>query len=299
MNNYIDTLTNHLKPFKSMEIDLILGGGAFNGSYIQGTLYYLKSLCDKKRISINRISGCSIGSLLAYLFIIDKIHLCNKVYRIAYSCFVKHGNIQHFYKIINFLKKHEPTNVLELVNKKLYISYHNVKTQKYFVKSTYSNKDEMYETILMSSHISFIINGNIFYKNVYFDGILPYVFVKKRNKMRLHIDILTFDKIHNAINIVNEHSNSHRLLCGVLDIHMFFAKKSSTNMCSFVEDWNMTDYLSNYFKHVIRYCVFQVLIITYYIHSMLKDKMIKNIKSTLFHKLCILILKEIIKHYNT
>lgn len=299
MKSYVEKLTNHLKPFSKIEIDLIISGGAFNGSYLEGSLGYLRCLCKKNRIKINRISGCSIGSLLAYLFIIDKIHLSKKIYRIAYSCFTKHGTIHHLYKIIELLKKHQPINVLKLVNNKLFISYHNVKTRKHVVKSNYKSEDEIYDAILKSSHLSFIVNGDIFYKNVYFDGILPYNFKKRKNTMRLYLDILTLDKICNAINVVNEKSNSHRELCGIIDTHMFFVKKTSTNMCSFIENWTYSDYLNNYFKCYLRCIIFYLFIVIYNIHLSLKNKIIQSIKSTLFYKLYLLNLKEIIKHYNT
>ncbi len=56
------------------EIDLVLDGGAFNGAYLLGALYYLKEMEKKQLLSINRISGCSVGACGAILYL-SKIHL--------------------------------------------------------------------------------------------------------------------------------------------------------------------------------------------------------------------------------
>ena len=47
-----------------MNIDLILDGGAFGGSYTLGSMYYLQELVVRNKIVINRISGVSIGSIM-------------------------------------------------------------------------------------------------------------------------------------------------------------------------------------------------------------------------------------------
>ena len=47
MDNLPENITNRKKPLK---LDLILGGGAFNGSYILGALFFLKELERKKYI---------------------------------------------------------------------------------------------------------------------------------------------------------------------------------------------------------------------------------------------------------
>ena len=51
MENLPENIKNRKKPLK---IDLVLSGGAFNGSYILGALYFLKELEREKYIIIKK-----------------------------------------------------------------------------------------------------------------------------------------------------------------------------------------------------------------------------------------------------
>ena len=46
-----------------------MDGGAFSGSYILGALYYIKKMEETNHVKVNKLSGCSIGSLLCIIFI--------------------------------------------------------------------------------------------------------------------------------------------------------------------------------------------------------------------------------------
>lgn len=59
------------------EIDLVLEGGAFNGSYEIGILLYIKELEKRNKLKVNRISGTSVGAILGVAYILDKINLFN------------------------------------------------------------------------------------------------------------------------------------------------------------------------------------------------------------------------------
>ena len=68
MKEYINKLIDNLRlkpnqPNQSnkIEIDLILDGGAFSGSYLIGNLLYFKELERRNIVEIKRFSGCSIG----------------------------------------------------------------------------------------------------------------------------------------------------------------------------------------------------------------------------------------------
>jgi predicted acylesterase/phospholipase RssA len=60
----------------------VLDGGVFNGSYHVGALYFLKEMERRNYIKINRISGCSVGSIVAFLYYIDSLDLMPKLYEI-------------------------------------------------------------------------------------------------------------------------------------------------------------------------------------------------------------------------
>ena len=76
IDNYINQLlenVNHENIPKN--IDLVLQGGAFNGSYMIGCLLYLKQMEEKKLIYVDRVSGCSIGAVLGLCFLTNKIEI--------------------------------------------------------------------------------------------------------------------------------------------------------------------------------------------------------------------------------
>ena len=52
----IDNLPDSIKNAKEpLVLDLVLDGGAFNGSYLVGALYFLKEMEKRKYVKINRI----------------------------------------------------------------------------------------------------------------------------------------------------------------------------------------------------------------------------------------------------
>ena len=69
----------------------------------------------------------------------------------------------------------------------------------------------------------------------------------KKQKI-LYLDLFGYDKLLHMICIKNEKTNIHRILSGMLDIHTFFIKQSNTQMCSYVNDWNIINKIHNYIK---------------------------------------------------
>ena len=68
-----------------MNIDIVLEGGAFNGSYLAGCLIYLKELEKRNYIKIHKLSACSVGTLISLAYFIEDKELISKVYNIAYN----------------------------------------------------------------------------------------------------------------------------------------------------------------------------------------------------------------------
>lgn len=129
LNEYINYLIENInKNNIHNEIDLVLDSGAFNGSYMIGCLLYLKSMEEKKLIQINRISGCSIGSILGLCFIFNKIDVA-----------IKNG-----IKMMQFIRKTQDLTLLDknfdsiideiiadfdvkMLENKLFITYFDIK----------------------------------------------------------------------------------------------------------------------------------------------------------------------------
>ena len=80
----IDNLPDDLKNSKApLRLDLILDGGIFNGSYLVGALYFLKEMEKRNYVTVERISGCSIGSIVAFLYFIDALDVMPQLYDIV------------------------------------------------------------------------------------------------------------------------------------------------------------------------------------------------------------------------
>lgn len=291
VNKLIENLPDEIKNRKTpLVIDLVLDGGIFNGSYLVGALCFLKEMEKRNYIKIDRISGCSIGSIIGFLYFIDNLEVMPQLYNLVQSEFKKCYNLKVMKTIKNMLKDFVPEDICEKVNKRLFICYNNVIKRKKIVKSTYKNVDEIYNSIIKSCFIPYLIDGNYLYENKYIDGITPYVFNKVINKKILYLDLFGYDKIGNLINIKNEKTNYHRILSGLLDIHSFFIKNSTTQMCSYVNDWNYFNNICNYVKLLIeKICVYVI-----YIFILFKNNISKEQKESLLFKIISKISQDLI-----
>lgn len=285
INEYVNKLIENLpdeikKRDKPESIDLILDGGLFNGSYLVGALYFLKEMEKRKYIKIERISGCSIGSVVAFLYYIDALDEMPKLYDLV------NNEFKNSYKLntIKELKKHLieriPEDICKKVNGNLFISYYNIKKGTKKVKSVYKNIDDIIHTIIRSSFVPYLIDGNILYENKYMDGINPFIF-KERDKKILFLDLFGNDKLGCLINVRNEKTNYHRILSGLLDIHTFFIKQSKTPMCSYVNEWTLSNQCFNYIKIIIeKFCVYLIKLVI-----LLKNKIPDEFREMVIYKI--------------
>ena len=297
VNKLIENLPDDIKNGENpLHIDLVLDGGVFNGSYLVGALYFLKEMEKRNYIKIERISGCSVGSIVAFLYYIDGLDLMPKIYDIVNKDFRKTYKLGFIKELKKYLADHIPTDICEKINNKFFITYHNIKKGSKPVKSTYKNVDDILVTILKSCYIPVLIDGNILYDNKCMDGINPYIFNKEPNKKILYLDLFGYDKICNLINVKNEKSNFHRILSGLLDIHSFFIKKSNTPMCSFVNDWNFINVGFNYLKFLVEkfciYCIYFLILIKDRLNDGFKDTIFYKILSKITHDIFIIILEN-------
>jgi len=294
INEYVKklilNLPNEIKNVKEpILIDLVLDGGVFNGSYLVGALFFLKEMENQNFIKIDRISGCSVGSIIAFLYYIDCLELMSKFYEIIYNDFKESFNLKLIKDLKKLLGEHIPDKICEKVNNKFYITYYNIKKGCKVIKSVFKNEDELLCSIIKSCFVPFLIDGNILYQNKYVDGVNPFIFEKEHNKKILYLDLFGLDKIGNLLNVKNERSNYHRILSGLLDIHTFFIKKSNTQMCSFKEDWSILNYSFIYIK-----CLFEkICIYLIYIMIFIKENTPEKWKDTIIAKIIIKIVQDI------
>ena len=298
INEYVNRLIENLPDdTKTLQkIDLVLDGGLFNGSYLVGALYFLKEMEKRNYLKIERISGCSIGSVIAFLYYIDALDIMSKLYELANNEFKNDFKLKIVKKLKFYLNDRIPDDICSKVNGKLFICYNDIKKHKKIVKSTYKNVDEIMDAIVKSSFLPFLIDNNMFYKKKYVDGMNAYIFNKNKDKKILHMELFSLDKFTYAINIKNEKTNFHRIMTGLLDIHCFFIKKSNTPMCSYVDDWNIMNRF-NYsikilFEKIITYILYLINYLKKYLPKDFNDNLIVKIISKLTFDIFSLILEN-------
>ena len=278
----IDNLPDDIKNVKEpILMDVVLDGGVFNGSYLVGAMYFLKEMEKRKFIKIDRLSGCSIGAIVAFLYYMDALDLMPTLYEIVNKDFRQTYTLQLVKELKKHLENRIPSDILERVNNKLFISYNNIKKGTKTVKSNYEGIDDIIQSIIKSSYIPFLIDGNILYENKYIDGINPYIFCKEPNKKILYLDLYGYDKIGNLLNVKNEKTNFHRVLSGLLDIHSFYIKQTSTQMCSYVNEWS----LINKGFHYCKVCIERICIYLTYLLILIKDTIPEQFKNTILYKI--------------
>jgi hypothetical protein len=278
IDNLPDDIKNRKEP---LVIDLVLDGGIFNGSYLVGALYFLKEMEKRNYITIKRISSCSIGSVVAFIYFIDALDLMPELYNIVNKCFKQTYKLQTIKDLKKHLGKKIPSDICEKVNGKLFIAYNNVIKRKKVVKSVYKDVDDIMNSIINSCFVPFLIDGNILNKSKYIDGLNPYIFDKEKNTKILHLDLYGYDKVGCLLNVKNEKTNYHRILSGLLDIHSFFIKGTNTPMCSYVNNWTIYNYGVNGLKTLVE----RIMIYIVYYIFIFKNLLPGDFKDTLFYKI--------------
>jgi hypothetical protein len=290
----IDNLPENLKDSKNpLIIDLILDGGIFNGSYLLGTLFFFKEMEKRNYIKVERISGCSIGSLLGFLYLIDSLDLLDNMYKEIVENFKENCNFKNFKHLKIYLKDKIPIDISSKINKKLFIKYNNIKKGTQKVKSTYKNEDELINSIFCSSFFPCIIDGDFVYKDKYIDGINPYIFKKRPDRKIFFMDLTGLDKVSFMLNIKNENTNFHRILAGLVETYMFYIKKTETSMCSCVNDWNYLHKIYFFNRQIIEKII---CLLIYFIHFT-KKYMNKYFSNEFIYKIIYDIFIIIIRKY--
>jgi hypothetical protein len=270
IENLPDTIKNRGSP---LQLDIVLDGGLFNGSYLVGALYFIKEMENRGYVKVKRISGSSIGSIIGFLYFIDALDEASPLYESLLADFKKQHNLTFIKTLKERLKHKIPMDVCKVLDNKFYITFTNVQKRKKIVKKTYKNVDEIIDCIIKSCFIPILIDGNIVYKGAYMDGLNPYFFETrlstppKSERKVIFMNLNSFDKILGSINVKNETTNLHRILSGMLDVYVFFIKGTSTPMCSYVNNWSISDHLYMYFRYLIEKMIVYIVFLLHYVSS--------------------------------
>ena len=238
---YIKQLIHSLPiPNKPDPLDIVLDGGAFAGSLHIGALYYLKQLQKNKIITIQRISGVSIGSAIALLFKLNALHLSSHIYKFMQNCFKDNLSLDVSFQIIAFMKQlmdDKDPHFYKSLDDNFFVSYMDIKLNKHIVVSTYDSNFHVCDTIIKSMFIPFVFDGSLSYRNQFVDGITPHFFYNQSPKKTLFIDLTQFPIHYICTKFSYDFSSSKRK--AIDDIHSFFTHTTITPMCSFVENWDL------------------------------------------------------------
>jgi hypothetical protein len=122
------------------------------------------------------------------------------------------------------------------------------------------------------------MNGKMIYKMRYCDGITPYILPFEINKKLLYLDLLGSDKIGYALSVKNENTNFHRILAGLLDMHLFYIKQNNTQMCSYINSWSFYHIFRNRFiKVIVEQTFFYTIYFIYYLKRFIPEELYDNI----------------------
>jgi hypothetical protein len=266
---------------KEKNIDLILSGGAFNASYLIGCLYFIREMCEKGLIIVNKVSTCSASSMIGLLFIVDKLDIfIEKMYELLVGSFKKNRNVifdeESLSTIIKIIEDVLPDDVLSRINGRLYITYYDVTKCEQVVKSNYEDVSDIIRTIRRSCFIPYITMDKLMEENRYIDGGTPYIFNKEFGVNRIYINLLCgVDKIKDSMIIKRDKIVMHRILDGILDVHNFFFKCKKTPMCCYVEDWGVVRMIE--FK-MLEWRLYTICVILYVIIKVRDDIVYKYYK---------------------
>jgi len=235
MQFYAQKLINNLPEHKFGKMNIILDGGAFSGSYILGALHYIRELELNDRMTVDKMSGCSIGSILCVLYKLNKLEFCHEVYQIIRDHFKENGNLHIIQTLLANIKDMMPDDFYNSCTDDIFLSYYDVKNKKHIIKSKFDSNDDIIETIYRSSYIPFICGEEFLRHNQFIDGLKPHDFEGEKS---LFLNLcMNYQSLTGMLNIRNEVNNMERTIFGMLETHRFFTHKRSS-MCFYTDEMN-------------------------------------------------------------
>ena len=284
LTSYINALILNVKrETNPTPINLIFDSGAVNGILGIGAALYIKQLEQSKYLIINKIAGCSIGSIIGLWYVCD-CHVSMYGYIDSlFSSYKEHKNF-YFYKTIvkNVVNQLFSNDDMSRLTRKLYINYYDTKKCKQCVISKFKSRKHLITCILRSSHVPFLTSREYKYQGRYIDGISPYFFKKGKN---LFIRFINLTTPLICLNIKRERNIYTRLLTGVVKVNDFFINEVNNDLCLYVDDKSYMLFIQ---LRIRKYIVFYILyLIEFFL--LLKNNIPQCVRDTmLYNKLVLL-----------
>jgi hypothetical protein len=238
LKQYIRALTVNVKPeLFPKELNVIFDSGAVNGLLGIGAALYLLHLEELNYIKVNKISGCSVGSLISIWYICGCPDSMYSEIENLFEHYKTHKNFFLYEQIVRrVVQELFPQDAdIERLNGVLYINYYDTKERKQCVVSNFKDREHLTNCILRSSHVPFITNACHKLEDRYVDGIAPSIFPADKQKKckNLFIQLIEFTSPLKTMNIKGDENIYSRLIRGMVDTNEFFINGSSS-ICSYV-----------------------------------------------------------------
>jgi hypothetical protein len=247
----IKNLCKNIKPIDT-PMDIICEGGAFLGFYQNGCLQLVKEMEKQNLITIDRISGVSIGAINGFLYFIDKLEKLDEYFISIKDELIEEHQLKSLTPILEEIVMNIDDTTFDSIQGKLWLTYYDTETCKQIVTSTYDTREKLLETLCRSCFIpSFMSSSPLVERNSqisYIDGITPHIFQDFRNKNVLFLSIAQMDWAKHIIFMKNENRITARIMYGILDAYDFFHSCKNTKICSYVNNWNILNYVFLYGK---------------------------------------------------
>ena len=293
---FVDSLIENITPLNDpIQHNIILDGGAFNGSYHHGALYYFSELEKKHYIKINKVSGTSIGALYGMFYILDDFDSGIEGYTVFRNTFKTDGNFNFAKKWLSDYKKNMREDSYKLCNGRLFITYYNIKKCKQVIVSKYKNNNHLVKTVLKSISIPFIYDGSLAYKDKYLDGFTPYIFNDKSID-NIYVNLHSSDRIKGMISTYYDKNSYSRILNGIDNAHQYFVKKQGNSLCSNMSQWGFNDKIKLYLKELFYYLLVKTIYVVFITKDFIPEPYLESIINsnftTIIHKIYLLCINE-------
>ena len=170
---------NYPKNKEPLIYNVVLEGGAFNGIYSGGALILVKQLEKKHYLKVNKLSGASVGALISFLYLIDKLDTLPKCFSKLRNSFREEFTFSAIDEIVKgYISELDDETFDTFKDGRLYISYHTEAGER-IIQSKFNDKKDLEQALIKSSHLPYITTKNCYreYDNIkYLDGGTPYVF---------------------------------------------------------------------------------------------------------------------------
>jgi hypothetical protein len=286
MDTLISDLQKNIKLNSSspQQINLILDSGAFSGSYLIGVLKYIKALELQNKVKVNKISGCSVGALLGYFYLTDKLGMCEDVIEKVKNSYCSTGLFETT-KVRKFFETKCDKDDYKKCNNRLFCTYFDVRDLKNKESCKYqtlvyefTDNAHLFECLVRGSYIPFFSDNTLFYDKYYIDGFYPYVF-KEEPETKCIFCLLIQNYLSGMFYIKDEINFSERETKGILETHAYFSGRPSYLLYDF-ESYQLNANLQ--IRHAICYLLLYLLIIFEWCVNYFKNSKIASVCYEIF-----------------